>query len=74
MLFWGGCAPVTGDERLPCSCGKEDGAGGCVRRGSMRQAAEALAAGEASAGALCLVQDQTSRKIQTNWKECRGWQ
>lgn len=54
--------------------GKEDVAQGCMRRSIIRKASEVLAGGEASERALCLVRDQMSRKIQTNWKEQRGWQ
>jgi len=49
--------------------GRDDVAQGCVRRNIIRKASEALAGSKASVGALCLVRDHTSRKIQTNWKE-----
>lgn len=68
-----GSAGLIRDVWLPCNCtelgGKEDVAQGCVRRSIIRKACEALAGGEAAVGALCLVRDHASRKIQTNWKE-----
>lgn len=61
------------DVWLPCNCTelsrKEDVAQGCVRRSILHKASEALAGGKALVGALWLVQDHMSRKIQTNWND-----
>lgn len=66
-------ASIIWDVWLPRNCtelgGKEDIAQGCVRRSIIHQASELLAGSKALVGALCLVWDQTSRKIRTNWKE-----
>lgn len=68
-----GSASVIWDVWLLCNCTglseKEDVAQSSVRTSIIREASEALAGSEASAGALCLFQDHTSRKIQTNWKK-----